>query len=263
MFPFFEPFSWLVIYTFWLTITICFFMFIWMLKKLCLRYSSDFNFFYKNIIWYFISIFIFSRLFYVISRWDDMKYMNSLLDFFITSDYNFSIVWAIIWFFVIFIIKLKTEKKKLIKLIDPLVLSFLFILFIWYIWAFLWWQVYWRETFFWIEILYNNAFSPVPFQVPIFPLPIVYSILFFILFSSLYMLSMFVKIRWLIWYIWLISFSSILLIFEFFSWKYDIFKNNIWINMVQLFAIVLIITTWYNMYKLLQNPKIMNKTILK
>jgi len=263
MFPIFEPFSWIVIYSFWLTLTICFFMFIWMLKKLCIRYWSNFDFFSKNIVWYFISVFIFSRVFYVISRWSDMKYIDNPFDFFISSDYNFSLIWAIIWFFIVFLINLKKEKKKIVKFIDPLILSFLFILFIWYIWAFLWWQVYWRETYFWIEILYNNAFSPVPFQVPIFPLPIIYSILFFILFSCLYIISMFVKIRGLIWYLWIIIFSSILLIFEFFSWKYDIFKNIIWINMVQLFAILFIIYTWYHLYKLMQNPKILSKTILK
>jgi len=263
MFPFFEPIPGLVIYSFGLTLTICFFMFVWMLKKLCLRYSSNFNFFSKNIVWYFISVFIFSRLFYVISRWSDMKYINNPFDFFITSDYNFSLVWAIIWFFIVFLINLKIEKKKIIKFIDPLVLSFLFILFIWYIWAFLWGQVYWRETYIWIEILYNNAYSPVPFQVPIFPLPIIYSILFFILFSSLYIISMFVKIRGLIGYLWLIIFSSILLIFEFFSWKYDMFKNLFWINMVQLFAIFCIIFISYHLYILVKNPKILNKTILK
>ena len=261
MFPFFEPISWIVIYSFWLTITICFFLFIWMLKKLCIRYWSDFTFFSKNIIWYFLSIFIFSRLFYVIWRWNDMKYITNPFEFFIMSDYNFSLVWTIVWFFLVFLINLRIEKKKIKKFIDPLALSFLFILFIWYIGAHLWWQVYWRETTIWIEILYSNAFSPVPFQVPIFPLSIVYSIIFFILFSSLYILSMFVKVKWLIWYLGLIIFWCIILIFEFFSGKYDLFKDVLWINLVQLFMFIFIPFIAFHMNKLLKDTKTIKKVI--
>ena len=263
MFPFFEPISWIVIYSFGLTLTICFFLFVWMLKKLCVRFSSDFMFFSKNIIWYFLSVFLFSRLFYIIWRWSDMKYINNPLEFFIMSNYNFSLAWAIFWFFLVFLINLKTEKKQIQNFIDPLVLSFLFILFIWFAWAHFWGQVYWRETHIWIEILYKNSFSPVPFQVPIFPLAIVYTAIFFILFSSLYIMSMFINIKGLLWYLWLIIFSSIILIFEFFSWKIDIFKTLFWINLMQIFSLVFIWFIAYNAYKLIKDPKNINKAIFK
>lgn len=250
LYPIIEIIPWVLIYSFWLILTICFFLFLWMLKKLSSRFGSDLSFFTRNIWWYFLSVFVFSRLFYIITKWNDLKYIRNPFEFFIMSDFNFSLAWAIFWFLLIFIIHLRVKRLELDKYIDTVVLSFLFIAFIWYIWALLWWQVYWRETFIWIEISYTNSFSPVPYQVPIFPLPIVYSIVFFILFSSLYIMSMFIKIRWFLWYIWMIIFSSLILILEHFSWKIDIIRNLIWINLMQLFSIWLIIFSWYHLYKL-------------
>lgn len=260
MYPHFEIF-WIVIYVFWLTLTICFFLFLWMLKKTSSRFWSDFSFFTKNIIWYFLSVFIFSRLFYVISNWNDLKYIRNPFDFFIMSDYNFSLAWAIFWFFIFLFLHLNSNRLRLKNYIDPLLISFLFILFIAYLWAFFWWQVYWRETNLWIEILYSNSFSPVPYQISIFPLPIVYSIVFFILFSVIYILSLFVKVRWLLWYIWFISFWSIILILEFFSWKHDLIVNTIWINLIQIFSIFIIIISGYFLYKLLDQDNDDNKII--
>jgi len=262
LFPFFEILSWIRIYSFGLTLTICFFLFLWMLHKLSKRFHYDTSFFTKNIVWYLMSIFIFSRLFYVIWKWNDLKYIRNPIDFFIMNDYNFSLFWAIFWFFIVLIINLKLRKEfqlpskwKITEYIDGVVLSFIFILIIGFIWAFLWWQVYGRETHIGIEIMYNHPFTPVPFQVPIFPLPIVYAISFFLLFSTLYISSMFVKIRWFIWYVGLIAFASILLIFEFFSWKYDILKDSTFISFPQVFSMVLIVICGYKLYQILVSDK--------
>jgi prolipoprotein diacylglyceryltransferase len=62
-----------------------------MLKKLSTKYSYDVSIFVNNILWYFLSVFFFSRLFYVISKWNDLKYINNPAEFFIMSDYNFSL----------------------------------------------------------------------------------------------------------------------------------------------------------------------------
>ncbi len=247
MFPLFEPVEWFIIYTFGLTITICFFLFIWMIKKLSIRFWYDYLIFKKNILWLFLWVFIFSRLFYVIWKWHDLKYIKNPFEFFIMNDYNFSLAWAIIWFFTVFFILLKIRKEKLNNFIDGITLSLLFVLVIGFIWALLWWQVYGRETLLWIEISYTHPFTPVPYQVPIFPLPIVYSIMFFILFSISYISSMYINVKWIVWYIWLIASASVLLIFEFFSWKYDIFKDSLWINLTQTFAITLIIFCAYRL----------------
>jgi prolipoprotein diacylglyceryltransferase len=252
MFPFFELIFGIRIYSFGLTIIICFFLFLWMLKKLSTRYDYDDSIFQKNIFWYFISVFIFSRLVYIVWKWNDLKYIRNPLDFFIMSDYNFSLFWAIIGFFIVLAINLRLRKEKLKKYIDGIVISFFFVLFIGLIWAFFGGQIYGRETSFGIEMLYNHPFTSVPFQVPIFPLAIVYSFCFFVVFSALYILSMFVKVKWLLGYLWLIVFSSILLIFEFFSGKYDILKNWTPININQLLSLFLMLFASYKLYEILQ-----------
>ena len=263
MFPFFEPIDWLLIYTFWITIAICFFLFIWMIKKLSVKLWFDNIIFKKNILWLFLGVFIFSRLFYVIWKWNDLKHIKNPLEFFIMSDYYFSLAWAIIWFLLVFNILLKIKKEKLNKYIDWISISLFFILSIWFIGSLLWWQVYgvwWTE--YGIEILYTHPFTPVPFQVPVFPLPIIYSLLFFIVFFVSYISSMYIHIRWLIWYIWLITMSSLFLIFENFSWKYDIFKYSIWINLTQIFSIFMIFFCIYRLYLIFLENESKEKTIL-
>ncbi len=251
MFPFFETIYWIIIYTFWLTLTICFFMFIWMLKKLSVRLGFDYIIFKKNILWYFLWVFVFSRLFYIIGKWHEYKHIKDPLEFFVMNDYNFSLAWAIIWFLVVFFITSRIRRERLDNFIDWLTISLFFILTIWFIWALLGWQVYGRETHLWIEIIYSHPFTPVPEQVPLFPLPIIYSILFFIMFSISYISSMYVNTKWVIWYVWLIAFSSVFLIFEGFSWKYDIFKTVIWMNIMQLFSIALVLFWFYRLFLVL------------
>lgn len=260
MYPFFEIFS-IRIYTFWFSITIMFFLFYRMLGKLSSRFNYDFNLFKANILWFFISTFIFSRLFYVLAQWNDMKFIKKFFEFFIMSDYNFSLYWAIFGFFLILAINIKIRKENIIKYIDGVVLSFTFVLVLGYIGAFLWGQVYWSPTNLWIEIKYSNSNSLVPFTVPIFPLPIIYSILSFLLFSSLYILKMYIKTKWFIWYLGLGAFASISLIFEFFSWKDDIFSVKFFLNFNQICAIILLFFVWrilYNMVKIASFEGTMN-----
>jgi len=252
LYPFFDIY-WVHIYTFGITLTACFFLFLWSLRRLWGRFGYNFSFFLNNITWYFLSVFIFSRLFFVISKWSDMKFIRDPFEFFIMSDYNFSLFGAIFGFFAILGITTKLEKTKITKYIDGVILSFFLVLFIGYVWALLWWQVYGRETTFWIEILYSHPFSLVPYQVPIFPLPIVYAITTFLLFSGLYILSIFVHIRWFIGYLWLLIFSSLILILEFFSWKFDILTSTTWLNFInlnQFFALFLAGISIYQLYKI-------------
>lgn len=255
MYPFFEIFSWFYIYTFWLSLTICFFVFLRMIKKLSHKFWINDTFFFNRILWYFLSVFIFSRLFYVISRWSDFKFIKDPLEFFLMSDYNFSLIWAFFWYFLVMFISIVLHSLRSWKYMDVSVLSFLFASVIWYVWAFFGWQVYWKETNYWIEILYTNPFSPVPYEVPIFPLPIVYAIVFFILFCVLYMFAMFITVRWIIWYIGLVLIWAVLLILDTFSWKYDFFKVELWISFTQIWAIALIVFWFYWFYRIYKTPK--------
>lgn len=248
MYPFFNVF-WYPIYTFWIALLISFWVVIFILRKLSWKYSFDLSIFSNNILWYLLSVFVFSRLFYVISKWHDLKYIENVGSFFVATDYDFSLFWALFWFFLVFFINLRLRREKLVKYIDSILLTFLAALVVWYVWALLGWQVYWKTTSIWIEIVYNNPFSPVSSN-PIFPLPIVYFILFFVEFAVLYILSMYIKVRWFIGYIWFIVFSLIILIFENFSWKHDIFNNLVFLNMSQILAILLMAFSFYRLYVL-------------
>lgn len=244
----FEEFP---IYFFWIGLLVSFFVFFYLLNRLTERYTFDMKIFTNNILWYFISMFFFSRLFYVISQWNDSKYIDNAGQFFIATDYDFSLFWALFWFFIVFYINIRLRREKLIKYIDSIVLSFLLALSIWYIWALFWGQIYGQATNIWIEIVYNNPFSPIS-STPVFPLPLIYFLLFFIEFAVLYILSLYIKVKWFIGHIWFIIFSLIILIFENFSWKHDIFNNYIFLNMNQILAIFLMIFSFYRLYILSQ-----------
>jgi hypothetical protein len=261
MFPLFEVF-WVPIYFFWLSIVICFFLFFWMLKKLSIRFGYEYNFINNSILWYFLSTLFFSRLFFIISRWKDMRNNDSFFWLLVMSDYSLSLFWAIFWFLLVLIFNTRLFHKDIKPYIDWTVLSFLFVAIIGYIWALFWWQVYWKITNYWIEIPYTNSASVVPLSWELFPLPIIYSILAFVLFSVLYILSMYVKVRWLLGYIWLWVFSAMVLGLDFFSWKTDIFTTAYNFNISQISALILIFFSFGGLSKLLFKWKKQESTIL-
>lgn len=180
-----------------------------------------------------------------------MKYIKNPIEFFIMSDYNFSLYWALFWFFIVLIYSLKVNKIRSDKYIDVTVLSFLFVATLWYIGSFFGWQVYGRETSTGLEVLYTHPFTLVPYEVPIFPLALVYAAITFVLFAILYSLSTIINIRGLIGYIGFISFNAIVLILEHFSGKYDIIKINQFFNMNQLLALIFIIYATYKLVRLI------------
>lgn len=242
MYPQFELF-WIQIYSFWIALSISFVLFFWMLYKLSLKYWINSNFFLNSVFFYFISMFFFSRLFFILSEWRDFKYIfrESYSSFFLMNEYNFSIIGWAIWFFLVLYFKIKKFKLKSEKYIDAVVLAFFFAAIIWYIGAFLWWQILGKPTELSIWVVYNSALSKSPYPGPIFPLAFIYSVLSFILFTALYIIRIFTKIEWFIWYLWIIIFSSFLLIFEFFNWDTDIFSSYVYLNITQIGALFFII----------------------
>lgn len=227
-----------------------------MLNKLSARFGYNYSFFKNNILWYFISVFFFSRLFYVIGSWQDMKFIKDPFQFFISGEFNFSLFGAIFGFWLVLRILTKLEKSPIDKYIDGIVVSFLFVLVIGYIGAIFWGQVYGRETNMGIEILYQNSNSIVPYQVPVFPLPIVYAAVSFIIFCIVYILGLFVHIRALIGYIWLLAFSSMILVFESLSGKYDLLSLSTPFNFPQLCALFLALWSGYRIYVLYKRDMI-------
>ncbi len=181
--------------------------------------------------------------------------MKDPVEFFFMNDYNFSLIWAFFWFFLVLYISVILHNLRSGKYVDVSVLSFLFASIIWYFWAFLGGQVYGKETNYGIEVLYSNAFSPIPYEVPVFPLAIIYCLVFFVLFSVLYMLAMFVSVRGIIGYTGLILIGAIFIVLENFSGKYDFFKTELWINFNQIGAIAFIIVGIYGLYRIYKTPK--------
>ncbi len=259
--PYFEIF-WYPVYIFGLSIVVCFFLFLWMLKKLSVRFSFEYHFFTNSILWYFLSVFIFSRLFYVISMWKDMKHIENVSSFFIMTDYNFSLFWAIFGFCMILLLNTKLLKKSIHKYIDGFVLALLFTVIFWFIGLFLSWWGYWESTSSWFWIPYfSNSLSTTP-TGKFLPIALIYSGISFILFSVLYILSMYVKIRGLIWYIWLWAFSACILIFEYFSAKPDAFSVAYNVSFTQVWAIFFIWISFYGIYKVMNISGKSQNTIL-
>jgi len=258
LYPFIEIF-WIQIYAFGVTLSICFFLFLYFLKKLSSRFGYSFSFFSQNIIWFFLSVFLFSRIFYVIGRWNDLKYtFGDAFQFFIMNDYNFSLFWGIFGFFLVTYILTRFEKISVKKYIDGIVLSFLFVLPLGYLGSLLGWQVYGRDTNFGIEILYTHPFTQVPFEVPIFPLPVFYAVFSLLIFVGMYSLSLVTFPKGFIGYLGMILFSCMILIGEFFSGKFDILSVAFNFHLTQFFAIILIILCGlqlYNIYRFWSQDK--------
>lgn len=251
MYPFFEIFPGFFVYTFGLTLSLCFFAFLWHLRKLAKRFGYSFSFFTQNILWFFLSTFIFSRIFYVIGRWQDMKFIKDPLNFFLMNEYSFSIFGALFWFLLVLKILTHLERSTIRRYIDGVVLSFLFILVIGFIGALLWGQVYGKPTDFGIEISYINSFTQVEYQVPVFPLPIVYAFFSLLIFSGMYILSLFMQhIKGFTWYLGLILFGAMILIFDSFSGKQDILSVVSVFNLPQVYALILIFWSSYNLYSI-------------
>ncbi len=229
----------------------------WNIKRNAKKFGYDASFFTHNILWFFLGVFLFARLFYVIGQWNNMRFITEPFQFFVTSDYSFSLFWAIFGFILVLILLLrKKDATTFNKYIDGAVVSFLFVLIIGYAGALLWWQVYGRETSFGIELTYRNPDSPVPSQLPIFPLPIFYGIVSFLIFCWVYILSLFIHIPGYIWYLGMLLFSAMILIGETWSGKQDILSVDHAFNLPQVFAFALAIWSWWRFMQLFrEQPK--------
>ncbi len=250
------------VYVFGLSIVVCFFLFLWMLKKLSVRFWFEYHFFTNSMLWYFLSVFIFSRLFYVISMWKDMQHIENISSFFIMTDYNFSLFWAIFGFCIILLLNTKLLKKSIHKYIDWFTLAFLFTIIFWFIGLFLSGSGYWESTTSWLWIPYiSNSLSTTP-TGKFLPIALIYSGLSFVLFSILYILSMYIKVRGLIGYVWIWVFSSFVLILESYSAKPDAFSVTYNISFSQMWAIIFIIISFYWIYRVMNISRKSQKTIL-
>lgn len=254
MYPSIE-FLWATIYTFWICVTVCYFMFAWMLYRMSKRLDYDFSIFKDNILIFSISVLFFSRLFYILANFNKWNWLWNIKYFLAPTDYSFLLMWAIFWFFLVLFFILKKRKESLDKYIYWIALSFTFILPLWFIWGLLGGQIYGMDTNFWIEFAYGT----IPYAWPVFPLAIVYAILFFLLFSGLYIANMYIKEKNILWYLWFMIFACLIFIFDFLNWKADSFKTLFYdltkdwsinfLNFSQICALVIIYFWAERIYK--------------
>ena len=243
MYPSFTLFG-VTVYTFWLALSASLGLFIWMLYRLSLKFGINTNFFLGNILFFFLSSFLFSRIFYILAEWRDYKFIFSegVFKFFFMSDYNFSLIWAFFWFLLVLYIYIRKFKLSSNKYIDAVILSFLFAAIVWFLWAFLGGQICGKPTDLSIGISYVNfPDSKCPFTSPTFPLALIYTIISFLLFSALYIVRQFINIEGFVGYIGILIFACVLFIGEFFSGNMDIFRSFIPLNLNQIGAIVLLL----------------------
>jgi len=153
-------------------------------------------------------------------------------------------MWWIFLFFIVLLWKIKKYHLSIEKYLDCIVLSFFFAAIIWYIGAFFGGQIYWKPTTLPIWIVYNNSNANVPFYWDIFPLAIIYAIISFALFVLLYIQRVISKTDWTVGYLWMFIFSVLLFGLEFLNWDPDIFQSFMVLNLNQIWAIIIALTSF-------------------
>lgn len=199
MYPQLEIFG-ITIYTFGLSLSIAFILFFFMLYKLSEKFGINANFFLGNTLWFFLSMFFFSRLFYIIAEWRDFQFLWSqgILKFFLMSDYNFSLVGGVLGFMAVLFFQLRKFKLSPRKYTDVIVLAFLFASVIGFIGAFFGGQIYGKPTDSFMGISAMSDIGNTPYTSPMFPLALLYSVISFVLFFCLYIARKFINIEGLV-----------------------------------------------------------------
>ncbi|MCD5380702.1 prolipoprotein diacylglyceryl transferase [Candidatus Gracilibacteria bacterium] len=191
-----------------------------------------------------------------------MQHIENISSFFIMTDYNFSLFGAIFGFCLILLLNTRLLKKSVHKYIDGFTLAFLFTIIFGFIGLFLSGSGYGESTTSWLGIPYiSNSLSATP-TGKFLPIALLYSGLSFMLFSILYILSMYIKVRGLIGYLGIGVFSAITLILEYYSAKPDAFSVSYDISFSQIWAIIFIIISFYGIYRVMNISGKSQKTIL-
>lgn len=251
MYPTINIGSWLSLYTFGLFMIIAWAIFFTILHYLSIRRGFSKHIF-SAIIDFTLSIFLFGRIFYIISDWRTEKFLfidlfetgnifTFLKQFFITDNYSLTFAGGVIGFLIVFFWKTRYIPKDRPKYWDSIIPAFLVAGIVGYIGTLLGWQIYGivMDTFF--SITYTNPESIVPFQNPTFPLPILYSLFCVGIVYLLYRIETRIPVpAWFIGYIWMGAFSVLVFLAEFLNWASDLFSSRVYLNMTQLVTLGLI-----------------------
>lgn len=185
MYPTIEIFS-IKIYTFGFLLACTWLLFFIFLHRFSIQ-RGIMRPVFANIIPFTLSIFLFSRVFHILSDWLNEKFIlmelieGNFLEFtklfFIPQNFFFSLFWAVVGFLVIFIIKTHDRKKDRARYMDAIVLAFLAASLLWYFWALLGGQVYGIPFDSFLSIKYNHIDSIVKDRAALFPLAFFYIVL--------------------------------------------------------------------------------------
>ena len=161
--------------------------------------------------------------------------------YFNRNNYQFSLVGGILGFTGVLVYKILRYKLPSEKYIDAVVLSFLFAGIVVYIGAFFGWQVFGKPTTLPIGIAYTSAESVNSYTSPVVPLALIYAFVCFVLFCALYIMRMsFIKKEWFVGYMGIALFSMLLLLLEFLSSDVDSVQSVIYLNLNQVFSLLLL-----------------------
>lgn len=256
MYPTFEIFD-ATFHVFGIILSVCWLLFFILLHHFSLE-RGIIRPVFIDILTFTASMFFFARVFHILGDWlnekfilmelTDGKILSFLKLFFTPQNYYFSLFWAIVWFFLVFLIKTHSSKKERPRYIDAIVPAFLTTLIPGYIWAFLWWQVYGIPYAWVFSVSYHHADSIVKDKAELFPLALIYAAFCLWICIGIKKWS-----QWkthpdgFIWYLWIASFSFLLLIGEFFSgWRKDIFYDyfGLWLNQIWALCGLIFATLW-------------------
>jgi len=213
---------------FGVSLTIAFFLFYWMLRRLGKKYSINTAFFSVNLLSFFLTTFFVSRLLHVIlyaglPTKSAFSLEYPFLSFFLMSDFYFSAGGAILAFFGLFWFYMK--QRNVVdreEALDISVIAWVFAAIMGYFWAFLGGQVYGVRNEWIFAVDYIN--NPILAEFPRFPLAIVYVLSTLTIFSLIYIVRKLRPERWLAAGIWALLWWMMWFIGE---WWNDASSDNI------------------------------------
>jgi prolipoprotein diacylglyceryltransferase len=176
--------------TFGVALTLAFFLFYWMLRRLGRKYDINTAFFSVNLLSFFLTTFFVSRLFHVIlyaglTTKSAFSIEYPVLSFFLMSDFYFSAGGAILAFFGLLSFYMrKRETVDREEVLDITTIAWVFAAIVAYFGAFLGGQVYGvrSESIFAVDYVNN----PILAEYRRFPLALVYSLCTLGIFSIIY-----------------------------------------------------------------------------
>ncbi len=179
--------------TYGVGLIVTFILFYWMLWRLGRKYEINTSFFSVNLLAFFLTTTLVSRLFHVILYYglptkSAFTFEFPILSFFLMSDFYFSLGGAIVGFLIVLLILLRNkEPADRDDVLDIVAISWLFGSIVGYLGAFFGGQTYGIRSEWILSVDYIN--NPILAEFPRFPLAVVYAICIIFIFSLCYIVK--------------------------------------------------------------------------